>query len=224
MAKNTIAVYSLVDLFHTMETGHLVVPAFQRGYVWSREAAKDLFVTVNRGLPIGMLIAIEGASDLFKSAPYEKTLFPKPNEQMPKLENRLWLIDGVQRLATLYNGLFATGNSFELLYHLTRREFFFSEESKKDGPLLRMPSLFDTEELMKLQASFAMREDGEALLAELNDVRDRFYYYQVPTCILMELEKSDIVEVFTSLNTTGTRLTEKERASAMEQSSKEERK
>jgi hypothetical protein len=127
-------------------------------------------------------------------------------------------------LATLYNGLFATGDSFELLYHLTRREFFFSEESEKDEPLLRMSSLFNTEELMKLQAGFARREDGEALLAELNELGDRFYSYQVPTCILMDLGKSDLVEVFTRMNTTGTRLTEKELASAMEQASKEERK
>jgi hypothetical protein len=198
-----LAPYSLNYLFHDMETGRLVVPEFHHGYSWRREEAKGLFASVNHGLLIGTFTVVEQASDFFIAAPSEKTLFPKPSEQTAKLERNHWLIDGVQRLATLYNGLFATSDSFELLYHLTRREFFFSEESEKNEPLIRMSTLFNTEELVTLQATFAKQEDGRTLLAELNKVRDRFYSYIVPTCILKDLQKSEIVEVYTCMNTAG---------------------
>lgn len=215
MARTKIMQYTLVDLFHFMESGRLTVPYFQRGYVWSNEAVRQLFDSVNRGFPIGMLIAVELGADHFKMASQEVSLFPPPSTQSTAHLRRLWLIDGSQRMAALYNGLFESQKRFRLLYDLKSHEFFFFGESRERGAMLEMSSLFNSKVLMSFQAELAREAQAETLIAELNAMRERFYSYAVPMLIMSDLQTSELVEAFARLNSSGLSLTKEELERAM---------
>lgn len=210
MPKTTVSLYSLVDLFHFMEAGRIVVPKFQRGYVWSKRDAVMLFDSVNRGLPIGMLITVESGTERFTEALSDVSTFPKRKSMAINSTRRLWLIDGVQRLATLYNGLFESAFSLGILYDLRSHKFVFQDQVDRNDALLPMSSLFHTGRLMKLQAQLVKQGSTDDLIEDLNGIRERFYTYQVPTMVVMDTAPEDLIEVFTRLNSIGTPLTREE--------------
>jgi hypothetical protein len=218
MSRTRTSIYTLIDLFHFMETGRVAVPSFQRGYVWGREAVRQLFISINSGYPIGTLIAVETQADHFEVIPADLSLFPTPKESFSG--DRLWIIDGAQRVAALYNGLFSVRKPFALLYDLRCREFCFPNQAASDAPLLKMSSLFSSKELMLLQASLANDADGEPLLAELNAVRERFYSYSIPLLVVAELADFELVDIFARINSTGLALTKKEIARAKKHTSR----
>jgi hypothetical protein len=211
MTDTRTSIYTLVNLFHLVETGRIAVPNFQRGYVWGKEQVRQLFISINSGYPIGTLLAVEAEEDRFQGMPAERSLFPSP-AQVPEDRYRLWLVDGAQRLAALYNGFFTTREQFELAYDLRRREFYSSAQARSVAPLLKMSSLFSSTELMSLQAGLATKADGEVLLAELNAIRERFYSYSIPLVVISGLEDFEVVDIFARLNSTGSHLTKKDLA------------
>lgn len=215
MARNYISTYTLNNIFHLMENGSLVVPIFQRGYVWKKEAVKKLFESINSGYPIGMLIAVEDDAEHFESAPSELTLFPETHHDNFVSSRRLWILDGSQRLAALYNVLFGYRDYFILLYNLKQKEFLFPEEAKEKSKLLNMSSLFKVNEFMQLQAEIAKLDDSEALLEELYSIHNRFKEYQVPILIATDVTDDDIVKIFTALNTSGMSLRKDELEQAL---------
>jgi hypothetical protein len=214
MIKSSIIGHKLIDLLHFMESGYLAVPNFQRGYKWTDKEVRDLFISINNEYPIGMLIAVEQTADHFIVSPSDMSLFPRAQVQAES-QPRLWLVDGAQRMAALYNGLLSERESFILFYDLRRREFVGpSQVPDDDASLLKMSALFNARELMSIQVRIAKLSDGEALLVELNGIRERFYSYSIPMLIIKDVENSDIVEIFARMNTSGLSLTKEELANA----------
>jgi uncharacterized protein with ParB-like and HNH nuclease domain len=211
-----VATYTLIDLFHLMRTGRLAVPSFQRGYFWGLEQVRRLFISINAGHPVGTLIAVELQDDHLAECPTDLSLFPA-SERGPGERNRLWIVDGVQRLAALYNSLFTARESFTILYDLRERQFFLPGEVGGDKPLLKMSSLLDSKELMSLQSSLRTFQDAEAQLSELNLIRERFYSYAIPLLTMSDLKDVELVEIFEAINTAGRSLTSEEVAHARRQ-------
>ena len=81
------------ELMYGIRKLDLVLPEFQREYVWSREQAKQLIVSLFRGFPTGSLL-------------FWKTDEPPDvkNTTIPpdKIGSTLVILDGQQRLTTLY--------------------------------------------------------------------------------------------------------------------------
>jgi uncharacterized protein with ParB-like and HNH nuclease domain len=192
-----------------MENGTLAVPAFQRGYVWDRQAVKELFESINNGYPIGILIAVEHDTEHFESASSELTFFPKLNSDKLVSSKRLWIIDGSQRLASLYNVFLGKNSSFTLLYDLENKKFMFPQEAENTIKFLNMSSLFKTENFMEQQANIAKNND-EFLLEELYSIFNKFKDYQIPIQVIAEVKDQDIVNIFTAMNTSGISLSEDE--------------
>lgn len=215
MARNYISNYTLDHLFHLMENGSIAIPAFQRAYVWRKEAVKELFVSINNGYPIGILIAVEHEPNHFETASSSLTLFPEVPNDTFIASKRLWILDGSQRLAALYNVLFGRNDSFTLLYDLTENIFLFPQEVESKDTLLTMSFLFNVKELMKLQAKIARLDNSEALLENLYSVHNRFKNYQVPIQVIADVDDKDVINIFMTLNTSGTALGKHELEQAM---------
>lgn len=83
----------LSDLISDIRNRHLVLPEFQREYVWTQEQAKQLIISLFRGYPTGSL--------LFWKTPNPPEL---KNISFPlgKLGATQVILDGQQRLTTLY--------------------------------------------------------------------------------------------------------------------------
>ena len=47
------------EMISAIRTQNLVLPEFQREYVWSREQAKQLLVSLTQAYPVGGLLVLE---------------------------------------------------------------------------------------------------------------------------------------------------------------------
>ena len=81
------------NLVSEVDSGIIALPDLQRPFVWKDKQIRDLFDSLYRGLPTGLIILwqIGGRDDEFKPIGFEKPTSP----------NRL-VIDGQQRLTSLY--------------------------------------------------------------------------------------------------------------------------
>lgn len=93
--KNT-----LEKLLEQVDVGTLQLPEFQRDYVWSEEAVVSLLSSIARGYPVGALLTLERGGEVdFQPRGIEGTTFKS-------VEPDLLLLDGQQRMTSLYQALF----------------------------------------------------------------------------------------------------------------------
>lgn len=118
-----------------IESGHMALPEFQRGYVWNRDQVRGLMHSLYRRHPVGSLLVWATQS--------EGATHRGEGELAPGVVKLL--LDGQQRITSLYGIIrgaaprFFEGNlqAFTgLRFHLDREEFaFYSPVKMKDDPL-----------------------------------------------------------------------------------------
>ena len=124
----------LGNLLHDVQTEAAGLPDFQRDYVWDPSATINLVASVARDYPAGSILTV-GNANHFAVRKFENA----PNTGvMPKY----LVLDGQQRLTSLYQALFGTG---EYRYYLDIKLFLdnkdlveeevikFAKEGKKIG-------------------------------------------------------------------------------------------
>ncbi|MEU9023341.1 DUF262 domain-containing protein [Actinomadura sp. NPDC048394] len=92
--------YLLSELVEMVDDGRIQLPDFQRPWKWDDERIVSLLATVTRHYPVGVMMALEtgGPGTRFK---------PRPLSGAPvgRVEPALLLMDGQQRLTSLYQAL-----------------------------------------------------------------------------------------------------------------------
>jgi hypothetical protein len=217
---------TIIQHLEAIEHLELVLPEFQREYVWGLEQAKQLMVSLYRGYPTGSLLFWETANP-----PAIK------NNALPKnyVGRVRVLLDGQQRLTTLY--LFIKGeippyytsedlmhDPRDLYFHLVDRDFEYYGPIKmgKDPFWIRVVDFFEgvRPNIFALaQAQTQLRGGDPMELAEqlnasmnlLEGIKQQDYPVQtVPS----DADIDDAIDVFDRVNSLGTRLTEAELALA----------
>ncbi len=127
-----------------IDSGHMALPEFQRGYVWNRDQVRGLFDSLYRRHPVGGLLVWATES---------KTAAHRGDGQLAAGIVKL-LLDGQQRMTSLYGVVrgkppkFFDGNAQAftgLRFHLDAETFAFYQPLKmQDDPLW-----IDVTELMK---------------------------------------------------------------------------
>jgi hypothetical protein len=85
--------YLLQNLINDIDTGNIALPDLQRPYVWETTKARDLIDSLYKGMPVGFIILWE----ILEANSYRKI------NQENKREPRFLVIDGQQRLTSLYS-------------------------------------------------------------------------------------------------------------------------
>lgn len=127
--------YKLGDIFKNIEENRIVLPDFQRGYVWSIEQQRNLIATFLVDLPIGTLLHIEGKKDDFTARAICEQLTIQPKEECE------YLLDGQQRISTLYNAfrdIYSQngrnwGNIWDSLFKNLRNRWFIKVDDELFG-------------------------------------------------------------------------------------------
>lgn len=127
-----------------IDSGHMALPEFQRGYVWNRDQVRGLFDSLYRRHPVGGLLVWATES---------KTAEHRGDGVLPAGIVKL-LLDGQQRMTTIYGVVrgtpprFFDGNAQTftgLRFHLELQQFEFYQPVKmRDDPLW-----IDVSELMQ---------------------------------------------------------------------------
>lgn len=94
----------MVQLLDELDNGQLALPDFQRSFVWAPDATRELLVSMIRSFPAGALLFLQGGSATFKA---------RSAEEAPPLRVRPshLVLDGQQRLTSLYQAIFGVGQS-----------------------------------------------------------------------------------------------------------------
>ncbi|GAB1515066.1 GmrSD restriction endonuclease domain-containing protein [Actinophytocola sp. KF-1] len=123
--------YSVTNLLEWAASGHLQLPDFQRSYKWDDERIRSLLVTILRGHPMGVLMALEAGGDQVRFKPKPITGVTGAS-QAPGL----LLLDGQQRTTSLFQALSGDGvvdTEDERKKKLQRRYFLDIEKSLGDA-------------------------------------------------------------------------------------------
>jgi hypothetical protein len=94
----------LMQLLDELDSGQLALPDFQRSFVWAPDATRELLVSMIRSFPAGALLFLQGGSETFKARAVEEA----PEPQLPPSH---LVLDGQQRLTSLYQAVFGVGPS-----------------------------------------------------------------------------------------------------------------
>ena len=93
----------LTDLMNAVDTGAAQLPDFQRGWVWDDGRIRALILSVIHNFPVGAAMFLEYGNESihFKHKPIEGS-GANPNTEPDEL-----ILDGQQRLTSLYNALYS---------------------------------------------------------------------------------------------------------------------
>src|ERR1022692_3367136 len=123
-----MAAPSISDLIKEIKVGELVLPEFQRGYIWTTEQVKNYVRSLYRKYPTGHFLIW-------------KTYGPQRSRgQSPPTENSFsrLILDGQQRLTSVYTMFkgkppaFYEGETlyFNLYFNLATEDFEFYQKAK----------------------------------------------------------------------------------------------
>ncbi len=91
----------LRDILESADTGQLQLPDFQRDYVWEDSDVRSLVASVAKGFPVGALLTLETGGEVrFKPRVIQGV-------EAPQTEPRELLLDGQQRITSLYQSAFS---------------------------------------------------------------------------------------------------------------------
>ena len=92
--------FLLKTLLEDVGKGKIQLPDFQRGWVWDDDRIKDLLVSISRGFPIGAVMTLSAGGEVRFPTRLIEGVTTNGNSR-----NEQYLLDGRQRLTSLYQAL-----------------------------------------------------------------------------------------------------------------------
>ncbi len=201
-------------LLDHIDSGHMALPEFQRGYVWNRDQVRGLFDSLYRRHPVGGLLV--WATD-------SQTAEHRGDGKLATGTIKL-LLDGQQRVTSLYGVIrgkapeFFDGNAATftgLRFHLDNEIFAFYQPIKMQDDALWI----DVTELMQkgtggLGAFIARLSANPATIAKVGDYAGRLSQLLGIADIDLHIEEITgkdktldvVVDIFNRVNSGGTKL------------------
>src|SRR6266498_4087629 len=202
---------TIQELITQIRNGEILLPEFQRGYVWKSDQVRALVRALYKQRPTGHLLVW-------------KTYRPSQIRGVTSASDRysLLLLDGQQRLTSLYV-LFEGGAPpfyegehlfYNLYFNLQTEEFRFWQKSLMDGN----PAWLGVHELLRHGLGVFLRrlpqlppEQHELATEHLDRIGQldaiRSYPYTVDLLSQEDLTLDEVIEIFNQVNSAGTPLT-----------------
>jgi hypothetical protein len=209
-------------VLEALTAGDLLVPRFQRPFGWDDEARLNLLDSVARGIPIGSLLVWRTnltADDRGRLLEVYDHLGDRRLPAPPDSGPWSYVIDGHQRLTTLYDALHepdTLGSNREPLRRTvidlevpeTTRYFVLESSRLRPGPT-RIPTTVLGSARAVFDAQRRLFEAGRSLLADrLEDLYHRFKDYAVPVIPLSTDDLDVAIHAFARINSTGQPMSE----------------
>jgi|GEM_PF-678133 len=221
----------LQALVEEVDSGRLLIPRFQRPFVWSVEQRFRLLDSVNRGLPIGSVMVWRSSAK--EQLECYDELGPFKLHISPHIAGRRsYLMDGLQRVITLYGALRAptiTANAkasdsedgrWPIYYDLTvdasrarQTEHGFRllplQDVGSEPPLSWLPlcAILDPKALYEFQLRLLRSNHGD-LARAAERMAARFKDYLVPIIPMVTDDLDLVTEGFRRINSEGTKMSE----------------
>lgn len=202
----------LINILNQIDTGSILLPEFQRGYVWNRDQVRALMRSLYRGYPVGGLLVWETGSDAGAVRGQAGTA----------THARQLLLDGQQRMTSLYGVVMGKApNFFEgksdaftgLHFHVENQVFeFYAPTKMRDDPRwVDVSDLFADDGLPRWVAKLNAQAELQphlvrymTRLAQLQGLLNREFHIEKITGEAMTVDV--VVDIFNKVNSGGTKL------------------
>ncbi len=202
----------LGTILDQIDSGTMLLPEFQRGYVWNREQVRELMRSLFRGYPVGSLLVWETETDPGAVR----------GDVTPGAGVRMLLLDGQQRITTLYGIVRGRPPAFfegraesftGLRFHLKTESFEFYAPAKmaNDPYWVDVSGIFAPDGLDRVVEALVTGGVGTAealvLVLKLNKVRnilEREFHQEKITGA--DVTYDVVVDIFNKVNSGGTKL------------------
>lgn len=190
-----------------IEQGDIKIPVFQRQFVWKPGQILELLDSIFRGYPIGSLLFWLSSEPLAT----ERNLGDFELPQTPDKYPRNYVLDGQQRLATIYgvlrwNGKPEDSNIYNVSFDL-KTNSFLPTQSPAPATHIPMNIIFDTKRFRLFQTNLLSRPDGQELIDATDVLSETFREYAIPVVAVTEATVDHVSSIFERINNTGTKLT-----------------
>jgi len=185
-------------------TGDIILPEFQRPFVWKRKQIIDLVDSIYRNYPIGSMLLWESRQELASKRSIADLEVGERSASYPVN----YLLDGQQRLSTICGVLYWEPGDpksvWNVIFDLKIQKFSHIDHVE-DLPPHQVPlrRLVDPADYFRRLASV----DDQQIKKTADLLFNRFKDYQVPLVTLGDMSINDVAPVFERINSTGTRLT-----------------
>lgn len=190
-------VYQLLD---QIAAGRIRVPAFQRPAVWKWDRQQELLRSVRDGIPMGSIMLWETRRDNIAS---RDQLLGHPLGPPPP-GNQTYLLDGLQRLCTLFTALrgsgVVAGASDEVCFDLSVGDFVRREDAEPNATLLPLTRLLKGVDLLRFQRESKLDDD---MIARSDELARAFREYKVPVIPIEGDDLDHATRTFKLLNSQG---------------------
>ncbi|TFB80827.1 DUF262 domain-containing protein [Terrimesophilobacter mesophilus] len=147
----------LTKLLDDSHTGQLQLPEFQRSWVWDEERIKSLIASVSRGFPVGAVMTLATGG----TVEFKPRMIEGANPPDPKIKPDVLLLDGQQRLTSLYQVLLRN----EVIHTVTPRRqkvarwFYIDIEKALDSTIDRDEAVISVPEDKRVTSDFGRTVD-----------------------------------------------------------------
>jgi hypothetical protein len=194
----------ILQLASRVLTGDIILPEFQRPFVWKRRQILELMDSIYKNYPIGSLLVWESKQNLASKRSIADLDIADRSDAYPVN----YLLDGQQRLSAICGVIHWTPGDpksvWNVYFDLKTNRFQHSDHGEElpvhQIPLRRMANAPDFYRRLTPIDDESMRQRADLLFT-------RFLEYQVPLVTLGDMSIEDVAPVFERINSTGTRLT-----------------
>lgn len=198
------------DLARQILSGGILLPKFQRNFVWERQQVLDLLDSIARNFPIGSILLWQSRQEL-----RSENRIADLDIQLPRPDYPVnYLLDGQQRLSSICGALYWGGSNAKSIWNIAydlREEKFVHLETLEDPPLqqIRLNRLPDPAAFFRHVASLETltAPDRSVLKNRAEQLFSRFKDYKIAVVTLGDMSIEDVAPIFERINSTGTALT-----------------
>ena len=169
---------SLKSLLEDASSGRIQLPDFQRGWVWDDDRIRGLLASISRGFPVGAIMTLQAGGEIrLKSRMIEGA------EDGPQNTPDAFLLDGQQRLTSLYQSLLHKG---PVVTHDNRgrrikRWYYVDMLAAMDPTVDREDAIISMPEDKR-----ETRDFGREVVRDLSDREKEFEQHMMPTEQLLD--------------------------------------
>lgn len=204
----------LIQYIDDISQGNIQIPAFQRDFVWTQKDKLELFDSLKRGYPIGSILLWKPGEQYGYIEKFGPFRIPAPTE------SRTYILDGFQRLSTLFGCLVNPHKAqlaydeqewrreYALCYDLASEEFFFPRSHQPAPPQVYVYQLVDTFEFLsysrKLSQEIDDAEQVDAYVQRAQQLSTTLLDFRIAYIEISGGSIEDAVDIFARINSRGT--------------------
>jgi Protein of unknown function DUF262 len=198
------SVLSIPDLITIAREGVIRIPRFQRPFVWDASDVRKLLDSIYRGFPVGTVILWR------KEASAGEGNFGPIHFEAPAINDALWVVDGQQRIISLFGALAAEWEGvdprFDVYFDLSTKRFINPRRGVVPARAIPVREALETRRLStwtRLHGADLELDDFDVADSLVGVLRD----YRISTYVVARDDEQTLREVFDRVNSAGKPIT-----------------